>query len=346
MTSRHEVIDVEGQEIKISNPEKVFFPELGLTKMDLVEYFVSVAPAALVGCRDRPTMLKRHPDGADGDFFYQKRVPKWRPDWIRTVTVAYPSGRTADWLCPQDAAHIIWAVNLGCMELHTWPVRRADVDHSDELRVDVDPTPEASFDEVKTVALIVREVLDEHGLIGFPKTSGKRGIHIYARIVPEWDFGDVRKAALALGREVVRRVPDVATVAWWKEERIGVFLDYNQNARDRTIAAAYSVRPTPDGRVSCPVDWDEIPGLDPADFTITTVPERVKKKGDPGSGIDEVSGRLDSLLELAEKQRDQGMGDEPYPPMFPKQRGEPKRVQPSKAKRSQQGMRSEGRRRR
>lgn len=334
MPPRYEVLEVDGFDIKISNPDKVFFPELGLTKLDLAGYYLEVAEGALVGCRDRPTMLKRHPDGVAGDFFYQKRVPKWRPEWIQTVTVSYPSGRTADWLCPQDSAHIIWAVNLGCLELHPWPVRRKDVDHSDELRIDVDPTPEATFDEVRKVALIVREVLNDHGLIGFPKTSGKRGIHVYARIEPRWEFLEVRRAALALGREVVRRAPELATTAWWKEERHGVFLDYNQNARDRTIAAAYSVRPTPEGRVSCPLDWDEVGDVEPGDHTILTVPKRFDKRGDPGGAIDDKAGTLDSLLELAARDAADGLGEEPWPPHFPKQPGEAKRVAPSRAKKA------------
>lgn len=345
MPEKFEILSLDGHRVKITNPDKVFFPKLGLTKMDLVRYYLDVAPGALVGCRDRPTLLKRHPNGVDGDFFYQKRVPTTRPKWVRTVTVSYPSGRTADWLCPKDSAHVAWAVNLGCIELHTWPVRRRDVDHPDELRVDIDPTPEATFDDARKVAIVAGEVLGEHGLEGFPKTSGKRGIHIYARIEPKWEFPEVRRAALALGREVSRRVPKLATTAWWKEERHGVFIDYNQNARDRTIASAYSVRPTQDGWVSCPLNWDEVPGVETADLNILTVPKRFADTGDPGVAIDEQAGGLDSLLALAERDAREGLGDEPWPPMFPKQPGERKRVQPSKGRKSLQDVRSEGRRR-
>jgi len=327
-----EMITVEGREVRISNPDKMFFPEIGVTKMDLVRYWMAVAPGALAGCRDRPTLLKRHPNGVDGDFFYQKRAPTSRPEWIDTVQVTFPSMRTADFLVMRDAAHLAWAINLGCLELHPWPVRASDTDHPDELRIDVDPTPEATWDHVRQTALLVREVLQEHGLEGFPKTSGKRGIHVNVRIEPRWPFTEVRRAALALGREVERRDPMLVTTAWWKEERHGVFIDYNQNARDRTVASAYSVRPTPDGRVSAPLRWDEVATVEPDDHTILTMPERFAGIGDPGAGIDERAYVLEPLLELAARDEAGGLGDAPWPPNFPKAPGEPTRVAPSRAK--------------
>ncbi|MEA2503879.1 MAG: hypothetical protein QOG36_922, partial [Actinomycetota bacterium] len=286
----------------------------------------------LVGCRDRPNMLHRYPDGVDGEEIYQKRVPPHRPPWIQTTTVRFPSGRSAEFLAIQDAAHLAWAVNLGCLDLNPWPVRCGDVDHPDELRVDIDPTPEAPFDDARQVALVVNEVLEEHGLTGFPKTSGKRGIHVNVRVEPRWDFTEVRRAALALAREVERRAPDIATTAWWKEQRHGVFIDYNQNARDRTVASAYSVRPVPDARVSCPLSWDEVVGVDPSTLRLDTVPKRFAEIGDPGATIDEHAGRLDSLLDLARRDEAGGLGDAPWPPHFPKAKGEPRRVSPSRAK--------------
>ncbi|HEX9696529.1 MAG TPA: DNA polymerase domain-containing protein [Actinomycetota bacterium] len=327
-----EILEIGGRDVRITNPDKMFFPEIGVTKIGLVRYWLDVAPGALTGCRDRPTLLKRHPNGVDGDFFYQKRVPDRRPEWIETVKVTFPSGRTADFLVMRDAAHLAWAINLGCLELHPWPVRASDTDHPDELRIDVDPTPEASFDDVRRTALLVREVLADHGLDGFPKTSGKRGIHVNVRIEPRWDFTEVRRAALALGREAERRDPMLITTAWWKEQRHGVFIDYNQNARDRTVASAYSVRPTPDGRVSCPLDWSEVADVEPGDLTILTVPERFKTRGDPGAGIDERAYTLDGLLDLAARDEREGLGDAPWPPNFPKAPGEPRRVAPSRAK--------------
>ena len=332
MAEAFETIEVAGRDVRITNPDKVFFPELGVTKLGLVRYWLDVAPGALVGCRDRPTLLKRHPDGVDGFFFYQKRVPASRPSWISTVTVRFPSGRSAEFLVIRDEAHLAWAINLGCLELHPWGVRTNDVEHPDEMRFDLDPTPERPFDEVRRTALIVRETLHDHGLEAFPKTSGKRGIHVLMRIEPRWDFIEVRRAALALGREVERRAPGLATTAWWKEQRSGVFVDYNQNARDRTLASAYSVRPTPDGRVSCPVSWDEVADVEPEDLTILTVPERFRRIGDPGASIDDVSYSLEPLLELAEKQERDGMPDAPWPPQFPKGEREPTRVQPSRAR--------------
>lgn len=326
-------IDVDGHEVTVSNPTKVFFSARGETKLDLVRYYLAVGPGALRGVFERPTVLKRYPDGAEGEFFYQKRVPSGRPPWLETVTVSFPSGRHAEELCPVDVAHIVWAVNLGCLDLNPWPVRRADVDHPDELRVDLDPQPEVPFDHVRQVALEVRQVLADHGLAGFPKTSGSRGIHVNVPIEPRWDFTGVRRAALALAREVERRLPHVATSAWWKEQRgTKVFIDYNQNARDRTVASAYSVRANPEGRVSCPVEWDEVPDVEPGDLTIATVPARFAERGDAASGLDERRYPLEALLELAARDEAEGLGDAPWPPHFGKQRGEPRRVAPSRAR--------------
>ena len=327
------VVEVAGREVRVSNPDKVFFSARGETKLDLVEYYLAVGDGALRGVRSRPTVMKRFPDGAEGEFFFQKRVPKSRPDWLQTVTVAFPSRRTADELCPTDVAHIVWAVNLGCLDLNPWPVRSWDVDHPDELRVDLDPQPGVGFDAVRRVAMCVREVLDEHGLVGFPKTSGSRGIHINVRVHPRQGFYEMRRAALALAREVERRMPDLATSKWWKEERgERVFLDYNQNARDRTVASAYSVRDNPEGMVSCPVSWDEVPDVEMADLTIATVPTRYRDVGDPDAPIDDEHFSLDSLLALADRDEAEGLGDAPWPPNFAKQRGEPKRVQPSRSR--------------
>ena len=328
-----EVLELAGHEVTVTNPDKIFFKEIGITKLDLVNYYLAVAPGAIRGVYDRPTSLKRFPNGADGDFFFQKRVPSPRPEWIQTAIVRFPSGRSAEFLTIVDEAHLVWAINLGCIDLNPWPVRRTDLDRPDELRVDIDPTPGIPFEHVREVSMVVKEVLEEHGLTGFPKTSGSRGIHINVRIEPLWGFTEVRRAALALAREVERRDP-LATTAWWKELRHGVFLDYNQNARDRTVASAYSVRPKPDGRVSTPLDWDEVPDVEPAEWTIATVPERFRSK-DPDAPIDEVVGSLDSLLQLSLEDEKRGEGDAPWPPNFPKMPGEPKRVQPSKAKKEQ-----------
>jgi DNA ligase D-like protein (predicted polymerase) len=333
MGEASETIEVAGRDVRITNPSKTYFPALGLTKLDLVRYWLDVAPGALIGARDRPTLLKRHPDGVDGFYFYQKRVPASRPDWIETVTVRFPSGRRADFLAMRDAAHLAWAINLGCLELHPWNVRTHDVDHPDELRFDLDPTPEFSWADVRRTALIVRETLAELSLEAFPKTSGKRGMHLLMRIEPRWDFVDLRRAALALGREVERRAPGLATTAWWKEERSGVFVDFNQNARDRTLASAYSVRPTADGRVSAPLAWDEVPDAEPEDLTIVSVPDRFRTIGDPGAAIDDRAYSLAPLLELAEKQERDGMPEAPYPPHHPKADREPTRVAPSRARR-------------
>lgn len=326
-------IEVDDHKVKVSNPDKVFFSTRGETKLDLVRYYLAVGPGALRGVRERPTVLKRYPDGAQGPFFYQKRVPDNHPDWIETVTVSFPSGRSAAELCPVDVAHIVWAVNLGCLDLNPWPVRRSDVDHPDELRIDLDPQPEVPFDAVRVTALEARLVLDDHHMAGFPKTSGSRGMHVNVPIEPRWGFTDVRRAALALAREIERRMPDIATSAWWKEQRgPRVFIDYNQNARDRTVASAYSVRANPEGRVSCPLEWDEVLDVDPRDLTIATVPARFAERGDPAEGIDSHRYDLSPLLELAQRDESEGHGDAPWPPHFAKQRGEPRRVAPSRAR--------------
>lgn len=327
MATPHELLDVAGVEVKISNPDKRFFS--GVTKMDLVRYYLSVGEAAVRACLDRPTTMHRFPDGVEGENFYQKRLPPKRPGWIRSTVVRFPSGRTADMLVIHDLAHLIWAVNLGCLHMNPWPVRAGDVDHPDELRVDLDPTPGVPFEHVRQVALVARDVLAEHGLSGWPKTSGKRGIHVYVRIEPRYSFTEVRRAALALAREVERRSA-LATTAWWKEERTGVFVDYNQNARDRTIAAAYSVRAMPDARVSTPLSWDEVPSVEPEVFNLHTVPERVARLGDLAAGIDAKAHTLEGLLDLAALDEAGGLGDAPWPPHFPKAEREPPRVQPSK----------------
>jgi bifunctional non-homologous end joining protein LigD len=328
----HVILEVAGRQVRLSNPAKVFFPEIGVTKRDLAEYYMAVADATLVHLRERPTVMKRYVDGAAGEPFFQKRVPKGAPDWLQTATVSFPSGRTATELVPNDAAHLVWAVNLGVIDFNPWPVRRADLDRPDELRVDLDPMPDVAWANVRRVALCVNDVLVEHGLVGFPKTSGSRGIHVNVRVAPEHGFTEVRRAALALAREVERRVPDLATSKWWKEERHGVFVDYNQNARDRTVASAYSVRPVPNARVSCPVTWDEVASVEPDDLRIDTVPERVRAVGDPSAEIDAHVGSLDALLALAARDEAEGLGDAPWPPHFRKQRGEPRRVQPSRAR--------------
>jgi DNA ligase D-like protein (predicted polymerase) len=327
-------LEVDGRTVRVTNPDKVFFSARGETKLDLVRYYVAVGEGALRGVYERPTVLKRYPDGAQGEFFYQKRVPeKGRPDWLETVVVSFPSGRHAEELCPVDVAHVAWAANLGCLDLNPWPVRRHDVDHPDELRVDLDPQPGVAWPTVREVALAVHAVLAEHGMAGFPKTSGSRGFHVNVRVEARWGFTDVRRAALALAREVERRMPDVATSAWWKEERgERVFIDYNQNARDRTVASAYSVRATPDARVSAPLTWDEVPDVEPEDFTMATMPSRYAERGDVGAGIDDVAYSLEPLLELARRDEAGGLGDAPWPPHFPKQESEPRRVQPSKAR--------------
>src|SRR5277367_1296209 len=331
----HANVEVCGHELRVSSPGKVFFPERGLTKLDLVNYYLECEQAVVRGLRDRPTVMKRWVDGVAGEPFFQKRVPDSAPEWLQTATVTFPSGRHARELIPNDAAHLVWGVNLGVIDWNPWPVRREDLDHPDELRVDLDPQPDVPFSEVREVALGVREVLDEHGLRGFPKTSGSRGIHVYVRIEPRESFTEVRRAALALAREVERRMPGRATSRWWKEEREGVFIDYNQNARDRTVASAYSVRAVPDARVSCPLEWDEVPDVEPADLRLQTVPARLRQLGDPSASIDEHAGSLDGLLELAALDEREGLGDAPWPPHFRKHKGEPPRVQPSRARSSQ-----------
>jgi len=324
-----ETLEIDGREVKITNAAKVLFPAAKITKLDVARYYVAVAEGALRGAGGRPNMLVRYPNGVDGEFFYQKRAPENRPDWIEVVELRFPSGRTAEELVPRDAAALAWMANLGCLELHPHPVRAEDLDHPDELRVDLDPVPGVKWTQVREVAGVARAALEDVGLVGWPKTSGKRGIHIYVRIHRRWSFDEVRRAALALARDVEKRAPQLATSKWWKEERHGVFVDYNQNAKDRTIASAYSVRPTPEATVSAPLDWDEMASCEPADFTLPTMPKRFKQLGDRHAGIDANPGSLERLLELFAKQ---GEGDAPWPPHYRKQAGEPARVQPSKAK--------------
>ena len=323
------MIEAAGREVRLSNPGKVYFPRPGWTKLDLVTYYLETAEAVTIHLRERPTVMKRFVNGIMEEPIWQKRVPRNIPDWLETATVSFPSGRTAEELVANDAAHLVWAVNLGVIDFNPWPARRGDLDAPDELRVDLDPTPGVGWDDVRRTALVVRDVLAEHGLRGYPKTSGSKGIHVNVRIVPEWDSLGVRRAALALAREVERRAPDLATSKWWKEERHGVFVDYNQNARDRTVASCYSVRPTPDARVSCALDWDEVADVEPGDLRIDTVPARLRER-DPAADIDLEPGTLDGLLDLARRDEEGGLGDAPWPPHFPKQKGEPKRVQPSR----------------
>jgi bifunctional non-homologous end joining protein LigD len=325
-----ELMTVAGHEVRVTRPGKVLFPQAGLTKHDLAHYYLAVADGALRAVGGRPCMMKRYPDGIDAEPFYQKRAPTARPDWVEVVTLRFPSGRTADELVPRHAATLVWMANLGCLEMHPHPVRAADLDHPDELRVDLDPTPGVGWDQVRQVAQVVHATLDDLGLVGWPKTSGSRGLHVYVRIAPQWPFDAVRRAALALAREVERRAPALATSKWWKEERHGVFLDYNQNAKDRTIAAAYSVRPRPDARVSAPLTWAELDACCPEDFTVATMPARFAEVGDRHAGIDARAFSLDGLLDLAARDEREGLGDAPWPPHFRKQAGEPPRVQPSK----------------
>jgi bifunctional non-homologous end joining protein LigD len=328
-----EILSVEGHEVRITHPHKLYFSkQTQLTKLDLVRYYLAVAPGALVGIRDRPIVLKRFVHGSEGEAFYQKRAPAERPAWVRTVTLSFPSGRTAEELVVDEAGGLAWIVNLGCIELHPHPVRSADLEHPDELRVDLDPGPGVGWSDVRRVALEVKSLLEEVGLRGWPKTSGSRGMHINVRIHPRWSFTEVRRAALALSRAVERRVPDAATSKWWKEERHGVFLDYNQNAKDRTTCSAYSVRPLSDARVSTPLRWDEVPDCEPADFTVLTVPKRFAEIGDPHADMDAGAGSLEGLLELAAKDDAAGLADAPWPPHFRKMEGEAARVVPSRAK--------------
>jgi len=326
----HEVLTVSGRDVPISNPAKILFPERGYTKLDLARYYMVVADGALRGAGDRPNVLVRYPDGIDGEFFYQKRAPRSRPPWIDVVSLRFPSGRSAEEIVPRDAAALVWMANLACLELHPHPVRASDLDHPDELRIDLDPVPGVEWPQLQEVARVVRATLDDFGLVGWPKTSGSRGIHVYVRIEPHWTFANVRRAALAFAREVEQRAPALATSKWWKEERHGVFLDYNQNAKDRTIASAYSVRPRPDARVSAPLTWDEVDACDPADFTIATMPARFAEIGDRHAAIDAHRCSLAALLDLAARQERTGLGDAPWPPHYQKQPGEPARVQPSR----------------
>jgi DNA ligase D-like protein (predicted polymerase) len=335
------LVSIEGHEIRVTHPDKPYFStETQLSKLDILRYYLAVAPGALAGIRDRPLVLKRFVNGAEAEAFYQKRAPNQRPPWLRTVTFAFPSGRTAEEIVVDDASGLAWIVNLGCIELHPHPVRSGDLDHPDELRVDLDPCPGVSWADVRIVALEVKSFLEEMGLRGWPKTSGSRGIHINVRIQPRWTFDQVRRAALALSRAIERRAPAVATSKWWKEERHGVFLDYNQNARDRTTCAAYSVRPLPDARVSTPLHWHEVPDCEPADFNVLTIPKRFAESGDPHANIDAAPGSLDKLLELAARDEAAGLGDAPWPPHFPKMEKEPRRVAPSRAKSNAKGPRT------
>jgi bifunctional non-homologous end joining protein LigD len=330
MPERKEILQIAGRTVAVSNPDKVYFPRTGHTKLDLVSYYLSVADGALLGVAGRPMVLKRFVNGAEGQAFFQKRAPTSRPDWLESVVLSFPSGRTAEEIVVNEAAGLAWVANLGCIDLNPHPIRAGDLDHPDELRVDLDPVPGIGWPQIIRVALVAREVLNDFGLAGWPKTSGSRGIHIYARIEPRWTFTQVRSAAVAMAREIERRAPQDATSRWWKEERHGVFVDYNQNAKDRTVASAYSVRPTRDARVSAPLTWDEVPDCDPADFTIDTMPARYASLGDVGAGIDETAGSLEPLLELAASDKAAGLPDAPWPPHFEKQAGEQPRVQPSK----------------
>jgi len=326
-------LEVGSHTVKVTNPDKVFFATRGETKLDLVQYYLAVGEGIVRVLYERPTQLKRHPDGAEGEAIYQKRVPKHRPDWIETATVTFPSGRTADELCVTELAQVAWAANLATIDFHPWPSRRRDVEHPDELRIDVDPQPGTGFAEAKQVAAIVHETLDELGFTGWPKTSGNRGIHVACRIEPKWGFREVRRCALAFAREVERRAPKLVTTAWWKEERgKRVFIDYNQNARDRTVASAYSVRGRPDATVSAPVTWDELADVETEDFSMATMPARFAAIGDVHAGIDDAVNDLRVLLEWVEREESEGVGEAPYPPNFPKMPGEPPRVQPSRAK--------------
>jgi DNA ligase D-like protein (predicted polymerase) len=334
MASRKEILDIGGREVTISNPDKVYFPQAGHTKLDVVRFFLAVADGALTGVRGRPMALKRFVDGIDHEPFFQKRAPENRPEWMRTATLTFPSGRTADEIVVDEAAGLAWVVNLGCVDLNPHPVRADDLDHPDELRVDLDPVPGVPFSQVREVAMVTREALESVGLVGWPKTSGSRGIHVNVRIEPRWTYPQVRRAALALARDVEQRAPQIATSKWWKEERHGVFLDYNQNAKDRTVASAYSVRPTPDARVSAPLTWDELPDAELGAFTLVTMPERYARIGDPGAGIDDAVGSLEGLLELSGRHEKEGLGDAPWPPNYAKQAGEPPRVQPSRKRRA------------
>jgi DNA ligase D-like protein (predicted polymerase) len=326
------LLPVAGREVAITNPDKIFFPETGHTKLDLARYYAAVAEAALRGIAGRPIVLKRYVNGAAQEPFFQKRAPETHPDWVETVELRFPSGRSAHEIVVRDAAQLLWIVNLGCIDLNPHPVRAFDLEHPDELRIDLDPGPGVAWDDIRRVALIVRDVLDEHALRGWPKTSGSRGMHVNVRLARRHTFDELRRAALAVAREVERRAPERATSKWWKEERHGVFIDYNQNAKDRTVASAWSVRPTPDARVSMPLEWDEVAECDPAAFTLATAPGRLAARGDAAAGIDDAVGSLDGLLALSAAQEKAGLGDAPWPPHYRKQKGEPARVAPSRMK--------------
>lgn len=328
------VLSLEGRDVHITHPDKLYFSQARISKLDLVRYYLSVAPGALAGIQDRPIVLKRFVNGAEGEAFYQKRAPDKRLPWLRTVTLKFPSGRTAEEIVIDDTAGLAWIVNLGCIELHPHAVRSGNLEHPDELRIDLDPVPGVSWADVRRVALEVQARLEDVGLRGWPKTSGSRGMHVNVRIEPRWTFTEVRRAAVALSRAVERRAPALASSKWWKEERHGVFLDYNQNAKDRTTCSAYSVRPLPDARVSTPLEWHEVPDCDPADFTLFTVPERFAKIGNPHANMDDAAGSLEKLLELAARDEAAGLGDAPWPPHFRKMEGEAPRVAPSRAKKS------------
>jgi len=328
-----EVLTIDGREVRVTNPDKLYFSRAAkLSKLEVVQYYLAVASGAVTGIRDRPIVLKRFVNGAEREPFYQKRAPENRPDWLRTVTLSFPSGRTAEEIVVDDAAGLAWIVNLGCIELHPHAVRTNDLDHPDELRIDLDPGPGVEWDTVRWVAMEAKNLLEEMGLRGWPKTSGSRGMHVNARIEPRWTFTEVRRAALAFSREIERRAPTLATSKWWKEERRGVFLDYNQNAKDRTTCSAYSIRPLPDARVSAPLFWEEIPDCEPGDFTVLTMPARLEAIGDPNARMDDVVGSLEQLLELAARDEAAGLGDAPWPPHFRKMEGESARVAPSRAK--------------
>ena len=326
------MLAIEGREVRITNPDKLYFSQARISKLDLVRYYLSVAPGALLGIQDRPIVLKRFVNGAEAEAFYQKRAPAQRPPWLRTVTLSFPSGRTAEEIVVDDVAGLAWIVNLGCIELHPHPLRSGNLEHPDELRIDLDPGPGVGWADVRQVALEAKGFLEEVGLRGWPKTSGSRGMHVNVRLETRWTFAEVRRAAIALSRAVERRVPALASSKWWKEERHGVFIDYNQNAKDRTTCSAYSVRPLPDARVSAPLHWHEVPDCNPADFTIFTIPERFAKIGNPHADMDAAPGSLEKLLELAEKDEAAGLGDAPWPPHFRKMEGEAPRVAPSRAK--------------
>ncbi|HEX4163980.1 MAG TPA: DNA polymerase domain-containing protein, partial [Bryobacteraceae bacterium] len=328
-----EILSIDGHEVRVTHPDKLYFSkQVKLSKLDIVRYYLSIAPGALAGIQDRPIVLKRFVNGAEGEAFYQKRAPSERPSWLRTVTLSFPSGRTAEEVVVDDGAGLAWIVNLGCIELHPHPVRSRDLEHPDELRIDLDPGPGVSWADVRRVSMEVKSLLEETGLRGWAKTSGSRGMHVIVRTQPRWSFGEVRRAALALSREVERRLPALASSKWWKEERHGVFLDYNQNAKDRTTASAYSVRPLPDARVSAPLHWNEVSDCDPADFTVLTMPKRFAELGDPHADIDASAGSLEPLLDLAARDESAGLGDAPWPPHFRKAEGESPRVSPSRAK--------------